>query len=170
MKGLNHAKRSASEPVDALLGDEKLLDARAKRPFSTSLGALFVFGRAVAGLLWLSGFAMAWDEIASEASLDAASRPIIFWSIMSIGLICVLVLLGLTWAIWRGSNAARVLVMFGLTLSTTTAAISYFAQGEEITIHTTLLTVAFDILALLALSSRDSRAWSRRSSRRAERA
>ena len=58
-------------------------------------------------------------------------------------------------------NLARVLVMCGVTLSTITAASSYFANGEQITIQTTLLTVSLDILVLLALSSRDARAWAR---------
>ncbi len=52
--------------------------------------------------------------------------------------------------------------MLGLTVSIITAAVGYFANGEEITVRTTLVTLALDILVLLALSSRPSRAWSRR--------
>ena len=51
-------------------------------------------------------------------------------------------------------------------VSVASAAIGYFANGEEITIRTTLLTLALDILVLLALSSRDARAWARRPRRR----
>jgi hypothetical protein len=80
----------------------------------------------------------------------------------------VLVLTLFAWLIWRGSNTARVITMSVLTISIATAAVSYFSLGEQITVQTTLLTVALDILVLLALSSREARAWARRprSSRR----
>ena len=94
--------------------------------------------------------------------IDAEAAPIAFWLIIGAVVIGVLALMLLAWAIWRGSNFARVLVMFSLTFSIITAAVEYFANGAEITIRTTLLTVSFDILVLLALSSNDARAWARR--------
>jgi hypothetical protein len=52
--------------------------------------------------------------------------------------------------------------MIFATLSITAAAIDYFADGADITIRTTLVTLALDILVLLALSSRAARAYARR--------
>lgn len=159
-------KRSAIEPVEALLSREEPLDATAKRPAAVSLGALFVLGRGLAGLAWLGAFAVLWPEIAAEAGLAPEEEPLIFAVFAVTGTIASVVLIVLAWAIWRGSNAARVIVMCGLVVSVASAAIGYFANGEEITIRTTLLTLALDILVLLALSSRDARAWARRPRRR----
>jgi hypothetical protein len=48
------------------------------------------------------------------------------------------------------------------TLSITLSAIDYFGADAEITLRTTLITLALDILVLLALSSRNARAYARR--------
>jgi len=156
-------KRAASEPVEVLVAreaDER--EATGERPLSVTLGALFVFGRGLAGLVWIGAFLLAWPALADEEHVSADERPFVFWLVLSLGVIAALTSLAFAWSIWRGSNLARVLVMCGVTLSTITAATSYFANGEQITIQTTLLTVALDILVLLALSSRDARAWARR--------
>ena len=88
---------------------------------------------------------------------------------LSVGVIAALISLTFAWSIWRGSNLARVLMMCGVTISTISAATSYFVNGEQITIQTTLLTVALDILVLLALSSRDARVWARMPRKKHER-
>lgn len=155
-------KRSSFEPATALVGRDAPLAASAKRPLATTLGAVFVMGRAVVGVLWLAAFALVWGDLAAEEGIDPEIAGILLAWVLGAGGVSVVVLVLLGWLIWRGSNTARVLVMLGLTMSITVAAIGYFAEGEEITIHTTLLTVALDILVLLALSSRDARAWARR--------
>lgn len=155
-------KRSSFEPAAALLGRDAPLATSAKRPLATTLGAVFVMGRALVGILWLVAFALIWGDVAAGAGLDSETTGILAACILGAGGFSVLLLVVLGGLIWRGSNTARVLVMLGLTMSITVAAIGYFAEGEEITIQTTLLTVALDILVLLALSSRDARAWARR--------
>lgn len=162
MSTSHHRKRSAVEPAEALLAREDAIAAPARRPLSTSLGALFVLFRAFAGVLWVAGFGLYWHELADEVDLEAELRPLALTFVVGVGALTVLVLLVLAWAVWRGSNFARVLVMCWLTISIVISAIEYFAEGEAITIQTTLLTVALDILVLLALSSRDARAWARR--------
>ena len=162
MTGRADRKRPASEPVEALLSHAEGSPAPLARPLSTTLGALFVFLRVIAGLLWMGAFMLIWPTLAAEENVPVEDRPLMFWLVLGVGVIASLISLLLAWSIWRGSNAARVLVMFGVTISTLTSAIGYFSNGEEITIHTTLLTVALDILVLLALSSRDARAWSRK--------
>lgn len=158
-------KRSSFEPAATLVGREQPVPAAAKRPMATILGSVFILGRALVGVLWLLAFALMWGDLAAEEGLDGEVTAILTGWVLGLGGFGVLVLLLLGWLIWRGSNTARVLVMLGLTLSITVAAIGYFVEGEEITIQTTLLTVALDILVLLALSSREARAWARRQRR-----
>lgn len=170
MSGDSQRKRAANEPVELLVTrDDESRSASSTRPLSITLGALFVFGRGIAGLVWIGAFLLAWPEIAAEAHVTADERPVVFWLVLGIGVLAALTSLVFAWSIWRGSNLARVLVMCGVTLSTITAASSYFANGEQITIQTTLLTVSLDILVLLALSSRDARAWARQPQRKGER-
>lgn len=131
------------------------LHSRNRHPFKAPLA------RGLAGLLWLGVFTLAWPELAIEAKVaDDLYQPLLL-IILAIRVLASLYSLFIAWAIWRGSNVARVLVMFGVTISTTTAAIGCFTNGDTITINTTLLTVALDILVLLALSSRDTLAWAR---------
>lgn len=159
-------KRLATEPIESWLSAEDTGSPHSKRPAATVIGVIFVLGRACAGALWLTAFTLQWPEIAREVELETEIRPAVYSIFLVGGLIGVLLLVALGIAIWRGSNLARVLVMLGLTLSISVAAIGYFTNGEEITIRTTLLTVALDIIVLLALSSRDARAWARSRSRR----
>lgn len=159
-------KRPANEPVEVLVArDHPAQRTPTSRPLSTTLGSLFVFGRGLAGLAWLGVFALIWPEIAVEEHIALEDRPLMFWVVIIAGGTAALISLTLAWSIRRGSNLARVLVMCGVTISTLTAAISYFSNGEKITIDTTLLTVSLDILVLLALSSRDARQWARQSKR-----
>lgn len=155
-------KRYAVEPVEALLGRGDIEGPRPpKRPASLTLGAVFVFFRAFAGLLWIGALWLFWSEIRREVNIEGTDEALVLWLIVGLSLFGVLVLTVLGVAVLRGSNLARVLVMCGLTFSITMTAIGYFLSGEQITIQTTLLTVALDILVLLALSSREARNWVR---------
>lgn len=155
-------KRAAIEPASALLSHEAPLPADARRPVSVTLGAAFVLSRAVSATFWLIIIAVVWHEIAAELGLGHGEAVILFWLLAIVNIVTTLVLLLFAWLIWRGSNAARVITMLVLTFSIIVAAIGHFSYGETITLHTTLLTLALDILILLALSSRDARAWTRR--------
>ncbi|MNW67945.1 hypothetical protein D3C74_466250 [compost metagenome] len=46
-------------------------------------------------------------------------------------------------------------------ISTTSSFVGWAVSGDQITLRTTLLTVALDILVLLTLSSRDAAAYTR---------
>ena len=156
-------KRPANEPVEVLLTHSEGSEVRVPtRPAAIALGALFVFGRGLAGLLLRGAFLLVWPELAEEAKLEEDIRLPVLLIILIVGTLVSSISLLIAWLIWRGNNVARVLVMFGVTISTITAAVGYFVNGDTITIRTTLLTVALDILVLLALSSRDARAWARR--------
>lgn len=154
-------KRAAIEPVSTLITREEHSD-QVRRPASTVLGAVFILARALAGLLWIGAFLLIWADLARDAELDAEATSVVAWVVSGASAFGVLILLVFAWLIWRGNNAARILVMSGLTLSIISAAVGYFAMGEEISIRTSLVLLGLDILVLLALSSRDSRAWARR--------
>ncbi len=163
-------KRSAIEPAEALLGRDAPLPQIRKRPITTTLGATFVLWRAVAGVLWIAAFGLIWFDEAHADGIDHPTAVTVFWIIAVAAGIGVLVLLLFAWLVWRGSNLARILVMAALTFSISTAAIAHFAGAEQITFRTTLIIVALDILVLLALSSRDARAWSRQTREHGRRA
>lgn len=160
-----HRKRASTEPAEALLGEEAPLPANARRPKAIALGAALVLGRAIAAVLWLVTFTLVWPATAQELKLDHEESAVLYWIVAIVNVIITLVLLLFSWLIWRGSNFARVVTMFVLTFSILSSAVGHFAYGEAITVHTTLMTLALDILILLALSSRDARAWARRSRR-----
>lgn len=155
-------KRRASEPVDLLLthteGSSISLE---KRPISTTLGAFFVFARGFVGLFWLAGFYWVWPEIAAEEGIAEDLSTFAFWVVIGFGGFASIVSMSIAALVYRGSNWARLVELFGVTFSIISSAIGYFANGEKITIDTTLLTLALDILVLLALSSRDARSWAR---------
>ncbi len=158
-------KRAALEPASALFIREEQADPKSSRPFSVSGGAALVVLRAGGAVLWSIGLLREWGSIRDELELGAEESAWALGIVLGFEALWALLLLALAWSVWRGSNAARIFVMLGATASITASAISYFALGEEITVRTTLLTLALDILILLALSSRDARAWTWRSAR-----
>lgn len=158
-------KRGAASDAFDLLASATHTDAnptvRGPRPPALTGGAILVWLRALGGLLWLAGFASALPEVAHEADLSRDEQGLFLGFVVTVDLAWVVLLAVMAWLVLLGSNAARMLVMAGTTLSITAAALAYFSSGEEITVRTTLLTLTLDILILLALSSRDARAWSR---------
>ena len=82
--------------------------------------------------------------------------------ILVIRAIVLLVELALAVLVWFGSNWARIVVMLFATISITAFVDRMVTGGAEITLRTTLITLALDILVLLALSSRNARAYARR--------
>lgn len=154
-------KRTASEPITALLGFQETPQHLTGRPLSTSLGAVLVFLRGVSGALFLSVVIAMWSEIRPALDAEGIDPDAAYALIIGVSGLTVCALLVFAWFIWRGSNFARIAVMTWVMFSTITAAVGYFQLGEQITVQTSLVLVALDVLVLLALSSRGSRAWSR---------
>ncbi|MDF0513607.1 LssY C-terminal domain-containing protein [Agromyces sp. H3Y2-19a] len=165
-------KRTAFEPFARLAERDTgrmPRPAAARRPITISLGAALILVRVLLGVVWLISLAMQWPTIVGEAAdihiddvSDADAAQIVLWFIVGAGAIVLLAQLVFAWLVFRGSNWARVTVMVVAVLSTLLSAIDYWVGSAEITIRTTLLTLAVDILVLLALSSRAARTWSRR--------
>jgi hypothetical protein len=159
-------KRTAFEPP-ARLAEHEPLERRMRRPAATAFGSVLVVLRVIAGAVWLAAVALNWSAVerefdvrlggASEAAAsDAALTVVLFIGGTVLALDVVFAVL-----IWFGSNWARITVMLFATINISVAAIDSFTGDVEVTIRTTFVTVALDILLLLALSSRSSRAWAR---------
>ena len=164
-------KRPAFEPPAALIRPQPVPPTM-HRPVATAFGAVLVVCRVLAGVVWLVSLAVSWDRLVTEEldiSIDSVSKEeasnIILAVILIGGAIVLAVELVLAVLVYLGSNWARITVMIFATLSVSLAAIDYFTGEEEISLRTTLFTLALDILVLLALSSRNARAYARRARR-----
>ncbi|MFB9307882.1 hypothetical protein BJY17_002648 [Agromyces hippuratus] len=141
-----------------------------RRPVATTFGAVLVVLRVLAGVVWLISLAVLWRKtlvedlgvpLDSDLEADAGSNVVLTVVLVAGGIVLAVELV-LALLIFRGSNWARITVMVFATLSITGSAFDYFGTDTEITLRTTLITLALDILVLLALSSRNARAYSRR--------
>ncbi|MFD6056093.1 LssY C-terminal domain-containing protein [Agromyces sp. NPDC060279] len=165
------AKRAAFEPLTRLAerdAERAALARVQRRPVATSLGALLIVVRVLLGVIWLIGLSIQWPTILRDLDLvadgvsEAELSSFLLGTILVGGAIVLLAELVFAWLVFRGSNWARITVMVVAILSTLVSAVDYFGGDAEITIRTTLLTLAVDILVLLALSSRSARAYARR--------
>ncbi|WP_438856186.1 LssY C-terminal domain-containing protein [Agromyces sp. M3QZ16-3] len=166
------AKRAAFESPLRLAEREPL--RRMPRPTATAFGAALVVLRVLAGVVWIIGVAIQWDQLllnelgvdaATDAdTADAARLALVFVVVLSSAVLLVELLMA--FRIWAGGNLSRIAVMLFATFGITGAAVASFNGDAEVTVRTTFVTVALDILVLLALSSRDARAFARQSRRR----
>lgn len=159
-------KRGVLEAAEDLLPPEPEVVRSGKRPGALVGGTVLLALRALGGPLWMLGFLRQWPALRTEFDLDAESSQVVLGIILGAVGLWTLVLLVFGIGLWRGSNTARMMVQAWTALSITSAAIAYFAGDDGITVRATLLTLALDILLLLALSSRPARAWTRGKSRR----
>jgi len=161
------AKRAAFESPLRLAEREPV--RRMPRPSATSFGVVVVVLRVLAGIVWLAALALQWDQVvredlgivvSSDAGSAAASDGALVFVLAFFGVALAIQAL-LAWRIWAGGNFSRIAVMLFATISITGAAIESFTGSVEVTVRTTFVTIALDILLLLALSSRDARAFAR---------
>lgn len=153
-------KRSAIEPASSLFVVDPG-DVPTRRPGALVGGSVAMLFRVLLGIAWIPGLLREWDGVARSADLNSEESRLALGLILTVSALWLIVLLALIWGLWRGSNGTRMLILFWETLSITAAAVTFFAMGEKITVETTLLTLALDILILLALSSRNTREWTR---------
>ncbi|WP_141930201.1 hypothetical protein [Microbacterium sp. SLBN-146] len=163
-------KRPAYEPPTRLLRPTGY-DPDMKRPASTYAGVALVMLRVVAGIVMLVGIALGWHGVVidlesidgfDDSDVEQLTRGII------VGVGAVFVVLDALFAffVFRGSNIARVIVMFFAVASIATSFVAWWVQGQDITLQTTFVSLSLDILILLALSSRSAAAYARRNERR----
>jgi hypothetical protein len=169
------AKRPAYEPAARFMRPTGF-DPAMRRPITTVAGSVLVLLRVLAGVLVLADVSVNWSALAGQVD-DALTDVSLAPEVRTAGLITVLVVGGivlladglLALMTFRGSNLARVIVMLISVVSIATAFAGWWAEGQEVTLKTSLLSHALDILVLLALSSRSAAAYARRNERRDDR-
>lgn len=160
-------KRPAGEVTDRLL-EEVHGDADMSRPLPTSAGALLILLRAVAGAFVALHIYSHLAHFYNDAGLDLnpvtdpdgyETAQIVFVAGNIIQLLFYVVLAAF---IYFGRNWARILMMLLTVISISTSFVTWLASDLHLTSFTHLLSIALDILILLALSSRDSAAYAQR--------
>ncbi|WP_082717047.1 hypothetical protein [Microterricola viridarii] len=142
-----------------------------KRPAPITMGAVLMCLRVLSGGLFIAivfadraGFLHDYlfdGKTVTADDLTAAGFVIdILMSVYGVWLLFYLVV---AWLVWRGVNWARIAAMLFATVSILVPFAEWWQSGLEITLRTTLLSLALDILILLALSSQSARAYARRS-------
>ena len=143
-----------------------------RRPPSTTAGSALVLLRVLAGVVWLVTLSVQWDDVFTQAfdeagvpltgdEFDATSQAVYVFVVV---LISVVLLIDFILAVltYLGLNWPRIIVMVISTFSISASFVTWWVGDQEITLQTTLLTLALDILVMLALSSRSARAYARR--------
>ncbi|MCB0886873.1 MAG: hypothetical protein KDB41_08835 [Propionibacteriaceae bacterium] len=144
-------------------------DPNMTRPAATVVGAVLVLVRAAIGAVVLAGVMRGWDGLLS--AVDSAVEVLGFASdgapwlravVFSLGAALLLFQAVLAVLILRGSNWARVLVMFVAVFDIYTTFIAWLTREQELTLSGSIYSLAIDILILLALSSQAAASYARR--------
>ncbi|GAA3026105.1 hypothetical protein [Microbacterium dextranolyticum] len=166
------AQRPGYEPVERLLRPTPY-DPGMRRPATTVAGAALVLLGALVGLATIVDLLVHWREYAGTieieldgVTLDPEMIDASLWIVVAGVALSAAVQLVCSLLILRGHNIARVLVMTVSAISISAAFASWWARDQEITLRTTLPSLAVDILVLLALSSRSAAAYARRNQKR----
>ncbi|QHC65637.1 hypothetical protein GSU68_02920 [Rathayibacter sp. VKM Ac-2759] len=169
---------SAVVSTETVLTGGAASTATLRRPATTHVGALMLVARGLAyalqAALLLAGAASV-DDLTlvtgdtaggSTSTLGDGQTRAVAGALLLAAMLLWLVLGAL---VLRGSGTARGLALTSSLLSTITAFTAVLQGGAAISLQTNLGSVAFDILVLLALSSRSSRDYAAaRSRQRAE--
>jgi hypothetical protein len=102
-------------------------------------------------------------------SLDGASANLVLVIVLGAYALALVLYLLLALFVLLGHNWARIVAMAFATVSIIVSFVRYWNSGVEITLRTTLLSLALDILILLALSSTAARVYARRPRARPDR-
>ena len=164
-------KRPAYEPAARLLRPPAH-DPNMRRPVTTVAGAVLVLLRAASGVLVLAGLAVGWDALLTQpgtviegfASTEEGRQAALL-VVLAIGGALLLFDVVLAVFVLRGHNWARIVVMVVAVISISTSFFAWWAQGQEIRVDEAYVSLALDILVLLALSSRSAAAYARRNER-----
>lgn len=150
---------------------DAIIDRSEKRPLQTTLGALLMLFRVVAGIVTVASIFFQWKTVVTGMELDIPgmshqsledASAVALWVILilAMGAIALYILLALL--VFAGKNWARIMAMGFSSLVIVLSAADYFNGGPQITLRTNLVGLSFDILVLLALSSESARRWARR--------
>lgn len=166
------AKRPAFDAAERLLAPTPY-DPSMRRPAATVSGAALVLLRGVVGLLGALRV-FGWDGTLDDAGsvIDAIIAVVgaeAGAAVTTTAIVIAVIEVVLAALIFRGSNLARVLVMIVSVIDISVAFGVWLNRGGSFASQGAFVAVAVDILILLALSSRSSAAYARRTERRGTR-
>lgn len=163
--------RAAPEPADYVLRRDVVEAGADRRPVAIVLGCCLLALRALAGVFSIAAIATHWTTFVRSLSVDVSGiepnsvdEIVRVAAVVVIGLMVLIVLVqsALITLIYRGSNWARIVSMSLSAIATIAAAVDYFNGGRQVVLYANLLGLPLDILVLLALSSLQASAWTRR--------
>lgn len=167
-EGRERRKRPAFEPPDRLVASAA--GPLVRRPVATTAGAVLVLLGAATDAIVIAALGVSWPAVIAEAvgtaAADEDARRLAQAGVavvLAVGALIAVVQVVLAVLILRGWNWPRVLVMTIAAVSISATFAGWLLGGSDIRLSGTLPALAFDILILLALSSRDAAAYAHRS-------
>lgn len=142
-----------------------------KKPLATVAGALLMVARTFSGVIVIVVAGLTWREFAQSLVKDArleggritvGEAGVVLTIVLVLYALALLLYLLLALFVYFGHNWARIVAMAFATISIIVAFSDYVHNGVQITLRTTLASLALDILILLALSSSPARLYARR--------
>lgn len=127
--------------------------------------------RTFSGVVLIIVAGMTWREFAQSlvraarlegSRITEGEAGVVLAIALAIYALALLLYLGLALFVFLGHNWARIVAMAFATTSIILAFADYLHNGVQITLRTTLASLALDILILLALSSTPARLYARR--------
>ncbi|MEO8908156.1 MAG: LssY C-terminal domain-containing protein [Microbacteriaceae bacterium] len=146
------------------------VDTATKRPVQIVLGSLLMMFRVFAAIFSIAVIFISWREMVRSVELDGLGMTaeqvqgiasIVLWIAVAFALVAILIYVGLIILVFRGSNWARIAAMSFGAFVIIGSFVESVNGGPRITLLTTLVGLAFDILVVMALSSERARVWSR---------
>ena len=141
-------------------------DSREKRPAPIIVGTLFMVLGALSTAIIALAVVAAWPELLASIDVDGDDGEWVLVVVLVFLALLALAELFLAWQVFLGSNWARVVALTANSIGLGLQVFSLETGGPAITIDTSLIPVALDILLLLALSSHAATTYAR-SSRKA---
>ena len=136
-------------------------DSREKRPAPIIVGSLFMVLGALSTAIIAAAVAAAWPELLESLDVDGDDGEWVLWIVFAFLALVALAELFLAWQVFLGSNWARVVALSANAIGLALQVVSLESGGPAITIDTSLIPVALDILLLLALSSHSATTYAR---------
>lgn len=142
-----------------------------KKPLATVAGALLMVARTFSGVIVIIVAGVTWRDFAHSLIRDArlegtritvGEAGIVLTIVLVVYGFALLLYLVLALFVYLGHNWSRIVAMAFATISIILAFTDYVHNGVQITLRTTLVSLALDILILLALSSEPARLYARR--------
>lgn len=141
-----------------------------KRPLATGLGAVLMWLRVIWGFVSILVYVLNWSAVRHEvfyALTDIETVPLdvadFFLTVGFIALGVWYLFYGvLAGFVMAGSNWARITAMSFASIGIIVVFLDWWNEGIQVTFRTSLASVAFDILVLLALSAQSARRFARR--------